>query len=192
MCVGMHTHVDNLINHSYLVHACVCVLWYLQHQEKKRRERNHRDDVEMKDENVPPLKRLYSIGTPAYRAKAKRQQEQPKSVRDRSYDLTTDIENDFSTSECATTIGYEKLTRDLDRLQQERGWLNDRLINAGQILLQKKHFLMKNIDLARILSFIQSEPSFVWEVIHAKIPRTFCGGGGGGGVGGGRGWEIEN
>ena len=68
--------------------ACVCVYvcvpWYLQHQEEKRRGRKRKDDSEMKDENVPPLKRLYSIGTPAYRAKAKRQQEQPKSVQDKS------------------------------------------------------------------------------------------------------------
>ena len=86
--------IDNLVNLSYLV----CVSWYLQHQEDKRRGRKLKDDSEMKDENVSPLKRLYSIGTPA-----KRQQEQPKSVQNKSYDLTTDIENDSSTSECVTT-----------------------------------------------------------------------------------------
>ena len=94
--------IDNLINLSYLV----CVSWYLQHQEDKRRGRKLKDDSEMKDENFSPLKRLYSIGTPAYyRAKAKRQQEQPKSVQDKSYDLTTDIciENNSSSSECVTT-----------------------------------------------------------------------------------------
>ena len=63
------------------------------------------------------------------------------------------------------TIGYEKLTQaDLDRLQQERGWLNDWLINAGQILL-KKQFPnaagLQNVDLARTLCFAQSEPSFI-------------------------------
>ena len=87
----------------------LCV--YLQYQEEKRRGRKRKDDSEMKDENVPP-----------HRAKAKRRQEQPKSVQDKRYDLTTDIENDSSTSECVTTSGYEKLTQgDLDRLQQERG-----------------------------------------------------------------------
>ena len=47
----------------------VCVPWYLQHQEEKHRGRKGKDDSE-KDENVPPLKRLYSIGTPAYRSKS--------------------------------------------------------------------------------------------------------------------------
>ena len=36
--------------------------------------------------------------------------------------------------ECLTTIGYEKLTpQDLTLVEQRRGWLNDRLINVGQI-----------------------------------------------------------
>ena len=92
------------------------------------------------DENVPPVKKpnvINLVGTPAYRAKARRQ-EQSEPSEEISCDLTANLENATSTSdqvECVTTIGYEKLTEaDLDRLQQERGWLNDRLINAGQIL----------------------------------------------------------
>ena len=77
------------------------------------------------DENVPPLKRLNlvnSFGTPAYRAKA-RKQEQIKCGEESSYDLTTNLEDAGSASnqsEYGITIGYEKLTQaDLDRLQQE-------------------------------------------------------------------------
>ena len=93
------------------------------------------------DENVPPAKKpnlIDSCGTPAYRAKARRQ-EQCQSTSGITYELTA-IYEDSSTSdqvECITTIGYEKLTKaDLGRLHQKRGWLYDRLINVGQILLK--------------------------------------------------------
>ena len=44
--------IDNLVDLSNLV--CVCVSWYLQYQEEKRRGRKRKDDSEMKDENIPP------------------------------------------------------------------------------------------------------------------------------------------
>ena len=84
-------------------------------------------------------------------------QEQCLSTGDITYDLTAVYENSSTSDqvECITTIGYEKLTKaDLDRLHQKRGWLNDRLMNVGQILL-KERFPgiggLQNVDLARTL-----------------------------------------
>ena len=40
---------------------------------------------------------------------------------------------------CLTTVGYENLAlQDLTLLEQKRGWLNDQLINVGQMLLKKQ------------------------------------------------------
>ena len=49
----------------------------------------------------------------------------------------TEIESEESTSNSfVVVIGYEKLTMsDLEHLKLSTGWLNDSLINAGQILL---------------------------------------------------------
>ena len=108
------------------MYMCVCVL---QPQDVKHRGRKRKEGI--MDENVPPEKKpnvINSFGTPVYRAKARRQ-EQSEPSEEISCDLTANLENATSTSdqvECVTIIGYEKLTEaDLDRLRQERGWLND-------------------------------------------------------------------
>ena len=92
--------------------------------------------IENSKENVPPVKKLKpinTVGTPAYRAKLKRKQKKCTIVD--LYDLT-ELNAEESTTISAVVIGYEKLTMsDLGFLKSSTGWLNDRLINAGQILL---------------------------------------------------------
>ena len=134
----------------------------------KHRGRKWKEEV--MDENVPPVKKpnlIDSFGTPAYR---RREQSKLTCTNELgiSYDLTANHENSSSSSdelEYVATIGYEKLTKvDLDRLKQKRGWLNDRLINTGQVLLKEKFpdvGGLQNVDLARTLCFAQNEPSFV-------------------------------
>ena len=64
----------------------------------------------------------------------------------------------------------------MDRLHQKRGWLNDRLINAGQILL-KERFPdiggLQIVDLARTLCFTQNEPSFV-QILNTYDSHWVC------------------
>ena len=95
--------------------------------------------MEKSKENVLPVKKLKpinTVGTPAYRAKLKRTQRKCTIVD--SYDLTELQAEESTTNPSAVVIGYEKLTMsDLGCLKSSAGWLNDRLINARQILLQK-------------------------------------------------------
>ena len=66
--------------------------------------------------------------------------------------ISLQIENVTSTFECVTTIGYGQASRSRSaRLYQEQDRLNDRLINAGKILLKEQFPDMgglQNIDLA--------------------------------------------
>ena len=75
------------------------------------------------------------------------------------------------------SIDYEKLTKaDLDRLHQKGGWLNDRLINAGQILLKRRFpdtSGLQNVDLAKTLCFTQNEPSFV-QILNTYDSHWVC------------------
>ena len=137
--------------------------------------------VEVLSENIPPAKKTNLIdlfGTPAYRAKARRR-EQCQPTNKITCDLAATHESSSTSDQvdCVTTIGYEKLTKaDLDRLHQKQGWLNDRLINAGQILL-KERFPgvggLQNVDLARTLCFAQNEPSFV-QILNTYDSHWVC------------------
>ena len=144
----------------------------------KRGGRKHKERVT--DENVPPVKKpnlVHSSGTPAYRAKARRQEEQHEPARVMSCDLTNLKDTSTAVDPCVTTIGYEKLTQaDLVCLQQERGQLNDRLINAGQILLKKRFPTtggLQNVDLARTLCFTQNGASFV-QILNTYYSYWVC------------------
>ena len=105
--------------------VCVCTVIIMQPQDIKCRGRKCKEEA--MDENVPPVKKLNlidSFGTPAHRAKARKQeQSEPTNELKITCDLTANHENSSSSSdqvECVTTIGYEKLTKaDLDRLQQK-------------------------------------------------------------------------
>ena len=129
-------------------------------------------------ENVAPAKKLKlinTVGTPAYRAKLKRKSKKNTTVD--SYDLT-EIEAEESTSySFAVVIGYEKLTMsDLERLKSSTGWLNGSLINAGQILLQKKFpnvHGFQNVCLARTLSFVQQRGPFI-QILNVDDSHWVC------------------
>ena len=81
--------------------------------------------VEESNENITPTKKLnliHTTGTPAYRAKMKRQCEPDKVM---TSDHTNSIQLTLRTN--LTTVGYENLTnQDLTLLEQKRGWLNDK------------------------------------------------------------------
>ena len=154
----------------------LCV--YVQPQDLKCKGRKRK--VEIMSENVPPAKKpnlSCLFGTPAYRARA-RGREHCQPTNEITSDLTVTCESSSSDQvERITTIGYEKLTKaDMDRLHQKRGWLNDRLINAGQILL-KERFPdiggLQNVDLARTLCFTQNEPSFV-QILNTYDSHWVC------------------
>ena len=133
--------------------------------------------IENSKENLPPAKKLKpinTVGTPAYRAKLKRKQKKCTIVD--SYDLT-ELNAEESTTISAVVIGYEKLTMsDLGFLKSSTGWLNDRLINAGQILLQKKFPNidgLQNVSLARTLSFVQQNGPFV-QILNVDDSHWIC------------------
>ena len=109
------------------------------------------------------LKQVNVVGTPTFRAKLKCKLK--KSTTIDSYDLT-EIEGEESTNNSfAAVIGYEKLIMsDLECLKSPAGWLNDRLINARQIPLQKKFpnvHGFQNVCLGRAQSFVQQKGPFV-------------------------------
>ena len=154
----------------------------LQVKDVRRRGKKRKDEVHVMDENLPPLKKpnmVHSSGTPAYRAKT-RKQEQVKCSDETSHDLTIDRDDADSTSygfENVTDIGYVKLSQaDLDRLQQKRSWLNDSLINAGQVLLKKQYpdaVGLQDVDLSRTLCFVQGEPAFI-QILNTNDSHWIC------------------
>jgi len=89
------------------------------------------------------LKPINTLGTPSCRAKLKRQQKESAVIS--KIDLTDSAHDTSDTpaeSAPAIVIESQRLTHsDLERVKSPTGWLNDRLINAGQILL-KKSFIM--------------------------------------------------
>jgi len=101
---------------------------------------------------------MNTVGTPAYSAKLKHQQKKCTIVD--LCDLTElEVEEPTSYSSAVVIIGYKKPTiSDFGCFKSSISWLNDRLVNAGQVLLQKKlpnvHGL-QNVSLARTLSFVQ-------------------------------------
>ena len=106
---------------------------------------------------------MTTVGTPAYRAKLKRIQKKCTAVD--SFDLTGLDTKETVINSSAVVIGYEKLsTSDLGFLKSSTGWLNDRLINAGQILLQQKFPKIngfQNVVLGKTLSFLKHNRPFV-------------------------------
>ena len=136
--------------------------------------------IENAKENIPSAKMakpMNTLGTPAYRAKLRRNQKKCTIVD--SYDLTgLEIEETVRRINSSTVvIGYEKLTMsDLGYLTSLTGWLNDKLINAGQIMLQEKFSSMhglQNVFLVRTLSFVKQNSPFV-QILNIDDSHWVC------------------
>jgi Ulp1 family protease len=122
---------------------------------------------------------IHCPGTPAYRARVRRQHSQKEVIA--SVDLTNMVDvpelGDTSDIQSVIYIGNEKITKaDLLRLQQKGRWLNDRLINAGMILLKNKfpHIGgLQDVILRRTLCFDCDGTPFV-QILNTKESHWIC------------------
>ncbi len=145
---------------------------------KAKRQRHQSHDVKRG--------RLYQPGTPAYRSRMKRERSRKKAkiARDaciREEELITipyDVDEPTEEQICMVFSETNLLHSDIEILESSDKWLNDKLINAGQVLMKEKfgHVAgLQDVGRSNTLTFEdESEESNFIQILNCHGSHWIC------------------